>query len=275
MFPFPALSESKQSFAFSFFGCSDPRFFEPPSRIPISFCSVEFNPGSHENPRNFFLLTRSSEGWGPLQITFTHLGGIRDCVSRLFSPPPKIGSRFQVGLTIVVVPLRGTFAGLRVRRRSGLQCSSNTHALSQNLTRRSDTLLIVVKLKNDPMIRPLVGLIVPVWNDDNLVAKLVDCVSINTTTAEWVVAAVGATEELRKLENRGGINLITCDTPSRGAELNAGARKARGSLLCFHHADSELRDEHLEALVKIARNRMIVGGAFHRRFDNRQLWMIS
>jgi hypothetical protein len=36
----------------------------------------------------------------------------------------------------------------------------------------------------------------------------------------------------------------------------------------------ELREEHLEALVSIARNDRIVGEAFHRRFDNRQFWMI-
>ena len=124
------------------------------------------------------------------------------------------------------------------------------------------------------MIRPLVSMIVPVWGDDNLVADLVSGVSIDTTTAEWVVAAVEPAGVLRTLSHRGTIRLIACDTPSRGAQLNAGAREASGSLLCFHHADSELRCEHLEALAKVARIEEIVGGAFHRRFDNRHLWMI-
>ena len=44
--------------------------------------------------------------------------------------------------------------------------------------------------------------------------------------------------------------------------------------MCFHHADSELRYEHLEALTSMARNDRIVGGVFHRRFDNRHSWMI-
>lgn len=125
------------------------------------------------------------------------------------------------------------------------------------------------------MNRPLVSLIVPVWGDDDLVLGLVDRVSIETTTAEWVVAAVEPTEQLRQLGHRGKITLIACDEPSRGAQLNAGARRACGPLLCFHHADSELRIEHLEALVRIVRDHRIVGGAFHRRFDSRQSWMIG
>jgi glycosyl transferase family 2 len=128
---------------------------------------------------------------------------------------------------------------------------------------------------NDPLIRPLISLVVPVRADDNLVAELVSRVTVNTRTAEWVVAAVKPSEILRKLEHRGEIRLIACERPSRGAQMNAGASEARGFLLCFHHADSELRDEHLEALAMVAGKEEIIGGAFHRRFDDRHFWMIK
>jgi hypothetical protein len=123
------------------------------------------------------------------------------------------------------------------------------------------------------MMRPPVSL-VPVWGDDDLAAELVSKVSVKATTAEWVVVAVEPWEAVRKLGPLGAIHLIACDTPSRGMQLNTGAKQARGSLLLFHRADSELREEDLEALVSIARNDRIVGEAFHRRFDNRQFWMI-
>ena len=55
--------------------------------------------------------------------------------------------------------------------------------------------------------------------------------------------------------------------------MNAGARQARGLLLCFHHADSGLGVEHVAALVDIAKNEQIIGGAFHRKFDNQNAWM--
>lgn len=123
------------------------------------------------------------------------------------------------------------------------------------------------------MIRPLISLVVPVWGDDDMVAELVSVVSLDATAAEWVVAAVEPSERLRKLEDRGEIRLVVCDRPSRGAQMNAGAQEARGLLLYFHHADSEFRSEHLESLAIAAGNKEIVGGAFHRQFDDRHFWM--
>jgi hypothetical protein len=123
------------------------------------------------------------------------------------------------------------------------------------------------------VIRPLISLVVPVWGDDDLVADLIRGVLLKATTAEWVVAAVEPSCILRKLADRGEIRLVICKRPSRGAQMNTGAQEARGLLLCFHHADSELRSEHLESLAKVARNKEIIGGAFHRQFDDQRFWM--
>ena len=120
---------------------------------------------------------------------------------------------------------------------------------------------------------PLISLIVPVWGDDHLVVDLVGRVALKPASAEWVVAAIEPSARLRELEDYGEIRLVGCEKPSRGAQMNAGAKEARGFLLCFHHADSELRSEHLQSLIMAAENSEIVGGAFHRRFDNRNFLM--
>jgi hypothetical protein len=117
---------------------------------------------------------------------------------------------------------------------------------------------------------PLISLIVPVWKDDELVVDLVSGLSVAPELVEWVVAAVRPGRSLCELHRHGLIRLISCDKPSRGGQMNAGAGEARGSLFCFHHADSELRPEHLQALQRTARNDAILGGAFHRRFDDRR-----
>ena len=122
--------------------------------------------------------------------------------------------------------------------------------------------------------RPLISLIVPVWNDDELVVDLVSGLQVDPKVAEWVVAAVQPGSRLCELHRQGIVRLISCDKPSRGRQMNAGAAEARGSLLCFHHADSELRPEHLSALEKTARNEEILGGAFHRRFDDRRTFVV-
>jgi hypothetical protein len=118
--------------------------------------------------------------------------------------------------------------------------------------------------------RPLISLTVPVWNDDELVVDLVSRLQVVPEFAEWVGAAVQPGASHLELHRQGMVRLISCDKPWRGRQMNAGAAEARGSLLCFHHADFELRPEHLSALEKTARNEVILGGAFHRHFDDRR-----
>ena len=119
----------------------------------------------------------------------------------------------------------------------------------------------------------LISIIVPVWGDDRLVADLVKGLEAACELYEWIVVAVRPAELLRDLERCGAIRLISCDGPSRGKQQNLGASVARGEWLCFHHADSELRPEHLAALARAAKDGNIVGGAFHRRFyPPRMLW---
>jgi uncharacterized protein len=124
----------------------------------------------------------------------------------------------------------------------------------------------------DP-VRPLISLIVPVWQDDELLIDLVNGLRVGPELAEWIVVAVSPVQRLCDLDRSGVIRLITCDQPSRGRQMNAGATAARGTLLCFHHCDSELRYEHINSLARAARDDTILGGAFHRRFDDRCFWM--
>jgi Glycosyltransferase like family 2 len=120
---------------------------------------------------------------------------------------------------------------------------------------------------------PLVALIVPVWRDDALAADLINRLEVDSAAVEWIVAAVRPSQSLRDLERARTIRLVVCEKPSRGAQMNAGAKVTRAALLCFHHADSELRPEHVASLVNAAWSQGIIGGAFHRRFDDRRVWM--
>jgi glycosyltransferase involved in cell wall biosynthesis len=134
-------------------------------------------------------------------------------------------------------------------------------------------ILSIVDIGKRMEMGPLISLIVPVWGDDDLVVDLVSVLSVAPELAEWIVVAVRPTERLQDLDRQRIIRLISWDAPSRGAQMNAGAKAARGIVLCFHHSDSELRSEHLSALEKVARNHTIVGGAFHRRFHpQRGIW---
>ena len=51
--------------------------------------------------------------------------------------------------------------------------------------------------------------------------------------------------------------------------MNAGARATTGTMLLFQHADTELTQAHVDALHATIRDPDVIGGAFHRKFDQR------
>lgn len=116
---------------------------------------------------------------------------------------------------------------------------------------------------------PLISVIVPTWGDDVDVLRLVRHAQFESHLAEWIVAAVNPSADLELSAREKTIRLVSCKRPSRGSQMNAGAAMATGRLLCFHHADSEWSPEHLKALVSVLSQDEVVGGAFHRRFDQR------
>lgn len=112
---------------------------------------------------------------------------------------------------------------------------------------------------------PSLSIIIPCWGDDQL---------LQTRAAEWAamhdvfeIIIVTASSET-PLKSAGKIRVLKADQPNRGLQMNVGAREASGDILVFHHADSDLFPAHLQAIQEIP-NATIVGGAFHRAFDER------
>lgn len=121
---------------------------------------------------------------------------------------------------------------------------------------------------------PHLSIIVPVWgrDRDDVRDLIMHSGSQPGDGVEWIVAAAGDSGRLRELEAAGRIRLVGCADPSRGRQMNQGAPTASGTILCFNHVDTRLEPGHLAALLNM--DDRIVGGAFHRRFDDRHRWML-
>jgi rSAM/selenodomain-associated transferase 2 len=93
---------------------------------------------------------------------------------------------------------------------------------------------------------PLVSVIVPVYRDDEALARL--------------RAQLGTDPRLE---------VIVSEPPplGRGAQMNAGARRATGRWLLFLHADSTLPDGWLDALDRSTRDPSVAGGWFRFALD--------
>jgi len=117
-----------------------------------------------------------------------------------------------------------------------------------------------------------ISVVIPVWGLD---AERVSRFWQENTDAdvEWIVSAAGIGDGLREWEGAHSVRIVRAAEPSRGAQLNAGARLARGRMLCFNHADTELKSGHLAALRQLMALPEIEGGAFHRHFIRRSWGM--
>lgn len=110
-----------------------------------------------------------------------------------------------------------------------------------------------------------ISVVIPAWREDAaLLARALEYRSW-PEVREVIIAAAGDPPACEQP----GITWITCATPSRGAQLNAGGRAATGEWLLFHHADTDLTHAHVRALAAVDPAGEVVGGAFYRRFDER------
>lgn len=93
---------------------------------------------------------------------------------------------------------------------------------------------------------PLVSVIVPVYRDDEALARL--------------RAQLGVDPRLQ---------VIVSEPPplGRGAQMNVGARRATGRWLLFLHADSRLPDGWLDAFASVTGDSNVVGGWFRFALD--------
>ena len=118
---------------------------------------------------------------------------------------------------------------------------------------------------------PWLSVIIPCWEDATALATALAAFAAlpDSATREIIVADASAAPTCRELARTHGVVVVGCPAPNRGAQMNAGAAQARGSLLLFHHADTQFTPAHLESLRGVLDDPAVLGGAFHRKFDAR------
>lgn len=116
--------------------------------------------------------------------------------------------------------------------------------------------------------RLTISVIVPVWHDAENLARLLPALRELPEIDEIIVADASEDDGAAWL-NGASVRVVRCPQPNRGRQMNLGAAAARGDVLLFQHADTELTRPHLTALLAALRDPDVIGGAFYRKFDNR------
>ena len=120
---------------------------------------------------------------------------------------------------------------------------------------------------------PLITVVIPVLNDAAALASLLPALPGDPVLEIIVVDGSEAGDPaLDALRDRySGVRWMRC-APGRGAQMNHGARHARGRWLVFLHADTRLGVGWIHALCRLDEQARIVGGSFRFALDSPARW---
>ena len=121
---------------------------------------------------------------------------------------------------------------------------------------------MVVSIK----VKDLISIIVVTFNEQTFINSIIDEIKKQSCKEfEILVADGGSTDQTVSLANQRGVQVINCKK-GKSLQINKAAKKAKGEILFFVHADMKLPNNIL-ASIKYSINNGYDGGGFDNLFD--------
>ncbi len=116
---------------------------------------------------------------------------------------------------------------------------------------------------------PFVSVIIPTWCEVDCIA---DVVARARAIGDEVIVADADSDDGTAAAARAAGAIIVRSVKGRGPQLNAGAAIARGEVLLFLHADTQLEARARDAIRSAVTDPSVVGGNFYLRFEGAGRW---
>ena len=116
---------------------------------------------------------------------------------------------------------------------------------------------------------PFVSIVIPVWRDDQPLARCLRQLTASAHVEVIVVCALGEESRYQSIRESYPRVCWVSAPRGRGIQMNSGAAAATGRWLLFLHADCVLPQEWHRVLVDADARNDVVAGAFRLRIDSR------
>lgn len=128
--------------------------------------------------------------------------------------------------------------------------------------------------------KPRFSIIVPAYNEVRLLPRLIESIKIaairyDREEVEIIVADNLSTDETRAVSELMGCKIVTVTKRRIAAARNGGAKAAKGEVLCFIDADSELHPDTFLKIDEAMRNDRIIAGATGVFLERRSIGLLA
>lgn len=113
---------------------------------------------------------------------------------------------------------------------------------------------------------PRFSLVIPAWNEEQLLPRLIDSIDAarrqyrgGADAIEVIVANNASTDHTADVARSRGCSVVDVEKRSIGAARNGGAKVARGEILAFIDADSEIDADTFNEIDRVLTDQVIAG----------------
>ena len=119
----------------------------------------------------------------------------------------------------------------------------------------------------------MISVVIPTLNEQGTLAATISALGRNDGAYELLVVDADSKDGTRNLAESLGAKVIVTPIRQRAAQLNLGAKQARGDILLFLHADTVVPSGALARIQAALRDVRVGGGAFARRFNSESIFL--